>query len=380
MTVVIAALSAGITACSSGGGGETAASGTGPIVIGGLLDETGAAAPYGTAALRGAQIAFAQVNGKGGVKGRTIELRQSDGGFDVAQSTGILQRYAADDDIVAVIGPNSDTVSIPLTERINRAKLVAVQTSGSTARTAEEYGQWLFSVPVRNRALIEQVSNELAARDLKRVAVVFATSRAFAVTAKDDFLKAAAASGLSIVGKPIGYNDADVDFSTVVTTLRSSGQVDAVFCSCLPPAAGPMIAQSSDAGMKAVWASDASLLDPTFYKLSKSKGEGTLVATPFSPTRDDAVVQQFMTDYKAKFGDDPNLYAAYGYDAALAVVRAIESVNGEITRDAVRTAMGKVSFEGATGTISFPDGSGAAARQTVFLVEMHDGTFTPVKA
>ena len=102
----------------------------------------------------------------------------------------------------------------------------------------KEYGDWLFSVPVSNPALIDQVASELSARGLKRVAVVFATSRAFAVAAKDDFVAAAAKKGLALVGEPIGYNDSDVDFSTVVTTLQSLAPLDAVFCSCLPPAAG----------------------------------------------------------------------------------------------------------------------------------------------
>lgn len=368
------ALSLGLAGCGASAGGGSADE----IVIGGLLDESGAAAPYGTAALKGAEVAFAQANDDGGIDGRQIEFRQNDGGFDVAQSTGILQRYRTDRDVVAVVGPNSDSVSIPLTERINQSELVAVQTSGATYRPNDEYGEWLFSIPARNDLLIEKVVEELADRGLTRVGVVFSTTRSFAVEAKDDFLDLAADSGLEVIGKPIGYDDADVDFSTVVTALGSRKGLEAVFCSCLPAAAGPMISKATDSGLDVQWASDASLLNPSFYELSQATADGTLLATPFAESLRNPTVTAFVEDFREMHGQEPDLYAAYGYDAALALVKALKSIEGEISREVVRDALASVRFDGATGTITFPDGQGVASREDVHLVEMDDGKFVPL--
>jgi branched-chain amino acid transport system substrate-binding protein len=289
-----------------------------------------------------------------------------------------LQRFTADSKVVALIGPNSDSVSTPLTDPVNKAQIVSLVTSGAGGRPNADFGKWMFSIPVRNDFIVNKVAAALKDLGLTKIAIVYSTSRPFAAAARDYMTAAATKNGLTIVGEPYGFADADVNFSALITKIKSGTQPQAIFCSCLATAAGPMILQAKNAGLSARWVSDASLLDPNFYKLSQNSADGTLVATPFDTSRSDQVVKTFLADFKKKYNKEPNVYAAYGYDTALLFINALKSIKGDVTRESVRAAIAGASFDGATGRISFPDGQGVAARADVFVVQMKEGAYVPV--
>src|SRR5690606_23002571 len=118
--------------------------------------------PNGQAALEGVRLAFEQVNEAGGIDGRELQFVQEDPAFDIGQATALLQRFVADRSVVGLIGPNSDTVSTALTDPVNRAEIVSIVTSGAGGRPNEEFGEWMFSVPVRNDVLVDKVAEGLA--------------------------------------------------------------------------------------------------------------------------------------------------------------------------------------------------------------------------
>lgn len=352
---------------------------TTPIRIGGLFDKTGAAASYGQASLEGATLAIDTLNATGGINGRKIEFLEEDPGFNVGQATALLQRFANDEKVVAILGPNSETVGAATKDAVNRAQIVSIITAGGGSRPNSAYGQWSFSTAAPNKTAVAEVVRTLKRLGLKKVAVVYSTSRPFAVLAKDDFLANAAAEGLELAVEPQAIADNDLNFSALLTKLKAAGNVQAIFCSCLPNTAGPMINQSKQMGLGSRWISDVSLLDPSFYRLSQGAADGTLAATPFDPGRDTPAVRQFVESFKKKYNKEPSMFNATAYDSALALGAALRSIPGPLTRDAVRQAMGAVKVDGATGLVSFPDGAGQATRPGVFMVEMKGGQFVTFK-
>ena len=349
------------------------------IVVGGLFDQSGAAATYGQAALDGASLAFDLANEEGGIKGRKLRLMQEDPGFNVGQATALLQRFANDPSVVAILGPNSESIGAPITATVNKAEIPTIVTAGAGSRANSAYGDWMFSTAAPNRASVQKIAETLKAMGKTKVAVIFSSSRPFAVAAKDDFVAAAASNGLSLALEPQAYADSDLNFSAILTKLKAADGIQAVFCSCLPNAAGPIIQQAKQTGLDVQWAGDVSLLDPTFYTLSQGQAEGTLAATPFDPGLDSDVVRTFVTSFKAKYGRDPNMYHAYAYDSAIGLIQVLNSIEGDTTREAIRKGLSQLAFTGATGNISYPDGRGQASRAGVHVVVMKDGNFVSYK-
>jgi branched-chain amino acid transport system substrate-binding protein len=87
---------------------------------------------------------------------------------------------------------------------------------------------------------------------------------------------------------------------------------------------------------------------------------------------------EFVKKYKAKFGNDPEAYAVYGYEAAKVVLEAIKKV-GKKDREAIlKETLGTKDFDkGALGKWSF-DENGDITIQNMTISKVEGGKFKPV--
>ena len=84
---------------------------------------------------------------------------------------------------------------------------------------------------------------------------------------------------------------------------------------------------------------------------------------------------KFAEDFKAKFGADPQPFAAQSYDSMGVCLQAIksaaEAANGAVpTREAVRDAIRALTYDGITGTISF-DSIGDLPTAKYFVIKVN---------
>jgi branched-chain amino acid transport system substrate-binding protein len=73
----------------------------------------------------------------------------------------------------------------------------------------------------------------------------------------------------------------------------------------------------------------------------------------FDPEGDEPAVRSFADAYRARFGEPPDVYSAYAYDAVRVLARAVERAESwEV--DAVRDGLlGIDHYEGVTGPMAF---------------------------
>jgi branched-chain amino acid transport system substrate-binding protein len=110
--------------------------------------------------------------------------------------------------------------------------------------------------------------------------------------------------------------------------------------------------------------------DPEWIKQAGASAINTIgtVAAPDVNTlgSSSSVATKFISDYKAKYNDDPIPYSAMSYDAAMIEITAIKnliSAGKSVTRDAVRDEVAGLHYSGVTGNISFDQyGDNAGAR------------------
>ncbi len=100
-----------LTACGGGSGtssGTPAPGGTagggGPIKVGSMLDETGPLNIYGSAMADATKLAIKDINAKGGVNGRPLELVSYDAQSDNAKYTQYATQLAQKDKVAVVMG------------------------------------------------------------------------------------------------------------------------------------------------------------------------------------------------------------------------------------------------------------------------------------
>ena len=106
--------------------------------------------------------------------------------------------------------------------------------------------------------------------------------------------------------------------------------------------------------------------DGTGAMAAAPEAQGARYVAFFSPDRaTSAEGESFLNRYRARFREDPDMFAALSYDAALAIGKSV--VGGARTRSAVRDAIerlgnGTPAIDGAGGSIAFGQNHDAAGR------------------
>ena len=86
-----------------------------------------------------------------------------------------------------------------------------------------------------------------------------------------------------------------------------------------------------------------------------SLAEGLMLLTPFAADAEDDLTQNFVKNYKDKFGEIPNQFAADAYDGVYAIKAAIEKAGCKPSDsvsdicEAMKSAFVEISIDGLTG-------------------------------
>lgn len=154
-------LAASLTGC---GGGSSDV-----IKIGLTVPLSGDRASEGSYASNAAAIVEQEINDAGGVLGKQIKIEIQDSlGTDVGATNAYL-KLAADDDVVAIIGPDNSNDNIGNRRSAESAQILTTgQGSSPTLQTTCEESDWMFQLRACDStlcaALMDYAYNEVGAR------------------------------------------------------------------------------------------------------------------------------------------------------------------------------------------------------------------------
>ena len=117
------------------------------IVIGGMYPMTGRGGRYGIDSVAAAEIAADEINAKGGVNGRMIDLIFTDDKSNTSYAVKVANRYIKEDKVNFLMGVVSSAVGLAVTEVSKENKIIFVGTDhASTALTMEKFQPYYFRV------------------------------------------------------------------------------------------------------------------------------------------------------------------------------------------------------------------------------------------
>ena len=136
------------------------------IVIGALYPMTGRAGRYGIDSVSAAEIAMNEINAKGGVNGRMIDIIFNDSKANPAYSIKVAKRYITEDKVNFLMGVVSSAAGLAVTEVSKENKVIFVGTDhASTALTTEKFQPYYFRVS--NNTYQSAAAAALYAKDKK---------------------------------------------------------------------------------------------------------------------------------------------------------------------------------------------------------------------
>jgi len=208
--------------CSAG-----AALAADPIKVGYLAALTGDYAAYGITEVNMAKMVVGDVNAKGGVLGRPIELVIYDTKTRNEDAVNAVRRMIESDKVVAIIGANSSGINIATAPIVDKGKPPQLSTVGTNPLvTVDNKGKVrpysfriCFTDPYQGA-----LAAELAMTTLKKdkAAILYNVGSDYAQGLREFFVKSYTALKGKVVADE-GYRETDVDFRAQLTKVKSSG-------------------------------------------------------------------------------------------------------------------------------------------------------------
>lgn len=329
------------------------------ILIGGSGPLTGENSQYGSAVLNGAQLAVDEINAAGGYNGYKFELKmiQDDCGA-VEAETAYNELY--DNGMKVSIGSVTSGSAKAFATAAKADNLFCLTPSAS-ADDVIAAGSHSFRVCFGDPQQGVIAANELVTeKGYAKIGVIYDTSDTYS-----SGLYAAFEQRMGELGKTKGTDyvvytftgENKTDFTQQVTELKKFG-CDAIF---LPIYYGEaaLIAKSAatHTELKEVPILGCDGLDGIAGQLDKSVTTEVRYITPFDVNSTETKVAAFVSNYKAKYGKDPNQFAADAYDAVMIIYEAMKagSIDPANSASEICTALsavltgGEFKYSGLTG-------------------------------
>lgn len=307
------------------------------VVVGVSGPATGQYAQYGADWKRGFDLALDQVNKSGGIKGRPLAYDFEDSQSDPRQAVAIAQKFVADPRIIMELGDFSSAASMAASPIYQRGKLVQFGFTNSHPDFTKG-GDYMWSNAPNQADDMPMLADYAAKLGLKRVAIAFINSD-WGKTSKDIFVKAAASHGIQVLGAE-AYLPDDKDFRSMLVRLRDTNPDGLVLISYYPDGAAIMRQMRAEQMNQPVVAA-GSVYSPKFLELGGDAVNGVYTVTNFFPGDTRPFVQNFVRDYKAKYGGEPGAYAARAYDAMIVAATLLRDYGD--TREAVHEGLSKAT-------------------------------------
>src|SRR5215470_274659 len=344
------------------------------IMIGHVAPLTGGIAHLGKDNENGARLAIDEANAaKITIDGKEAKfvLVAEDDQADPKVGTTVAQKLV-DAKVAGVVGHLNSGTTIPASDIYNKAGIPMITGSATNPKLTEQGFKVTFRTVGRDDQQGPAIASYLAATAKPKTVAVIDDATAYGAGIADEVEKTLKAAGVKVLPRERG-TDKTTDWKAVLTKVKGRGP-DAVFYGGMDATGGPLLKQGRELGMKAVFAFGDGACTDKMKELAGDAADGLLCSQAGIPPQ--AASKKFLDAYKAKFNQDPILYAPFTYDGANLLIEAMKKANSADPAKYL-PELAKINFNGATGRIAFDEkGDRRDPEMTIFT--MKGGKLEPI--
>lgn len=367
---VLAGLAAGC------GGGEKKAD---TIKVGANLEMTGGSASYGISSKNAIELAFKEINEKGGINGKQLELVVADNKSEAAEATNAMQKLVSQDNVVAVIGPNLSSSVIAASAINNSAKVLDiapmatnpyVTVDQASGKTKDFNYRTCFIDPFQGTVMAKFSTAELG---VGNAAVLIDNSSDYAKGLAQFFKENFVKEGGAVTAEE-SYLQKDTDFKATLTKIKATNP-DFLYVPGYYQEVGLIVKQARELGMNMPIAGGDGWDSAKMPEIAGAAAlNNTYFSSLYSPEDSSDINKNFVAAYEKAYGQKPDVFAALSYDSALLVAEAIKNA-GSTEPAKISEAMAKINgFSGVSGSVTFDDKHNPV--KSAVILEYKDGAQT----
>jgi branched-chain amino acid transport system substrate-binding protein len=340
------------------------------IRIGVVGPLTGPYASLGEQMRRGAEMAVADVNARGGIFEKKLVLEIGDDACDAKQAVAVANQMAVKG-VVFVAGHFCSSSSIPASEVYAEEGVLQISPASTNPLLTERGPKYANVFRVCGR---DDQQGRVAGRYLwekfgdKSVAFLHDKTAYGKGLADQTLAEFRRLGGREVLYE--AYTAGEKDYSALVSRLKGAG-VDVLYLGGYHTEAGLIIRQAREQGYDVQLVSGDALTTLEFWSITGPAGEGTLMTFSPDPRKNPKalpVVQKFR-----EAGFEPEGYTLYTYSAIQVFVEAAAKADSLKLDDLIRM-LRTTSFDTVLGRIGF-DAKGDVTAPGYVVYVWKDGTY-----
>ena len=341
-----------------------------PIKIGASMSVTGTYAKPGTYQKQGYDVCIDELNAKGGLLGRKVELVIYDDQSTPATAVRLYEKLITEDKVDAVMGPYSSAVSEAVANVTEKYKKVMVAPLAATTSIFKKGRKYIFMIISPAEVYLEGLVDIAAKRGLKTVAIINEDTL-FPKASAAGTAEAAKKKGMQVVLQE-AYPKGNTDFSALLVKIKAANP-DVIAAGTYFDDAVAITRQMKELNVNPKMFGLTVGGDlPEFHDLLKQNADYIYGSTQWDESLPYPGQKEFLAAYKAKFkGQEPSYHTAAGYAGCLIYAEAVKKA-GTLDADKVRDQLLKMEIRTAFGDYKIePDGFQIAHKMV--MLQWQDG-------
>ena len=336
---------------------------------------SGDLASYGLPSVKAAELVVKDVNARGGILGKKVELLIEDDACKPEMATNTATKLVSRkaDIVMGHICSGATKAALGI---YKDARLIAVSPSATNPELTQsgQYPNFFRTIASDDAQARLEVDFAVGRLKLKKIAVLHDKGdygKGLAEYAKK-FIEAGKTAQVVLFE---GVTPGAVDYSAIVQKIKQSG-AEGVIYGGYHPEASSIVSQMRKKGMKTLFISDDGVKDITFIKVAGRYAEGVYATGPKDTSKNPLAVAANEAHKKA-YGSDPGAFFLNAYAATQAILNAIDKakstesakVANALRTHFVDTPLGKIKF----------DGRGDAIGVGFAMYQVKNGAYVEVK-
>jgi branched-chain amino acid transport system substrate-binding protein len=378
---LVLAIALATAACAGGASTQSSTTPSGPIKIGLLTSLTGNYAPLGTNDRLAAVQMTDQINAKGGINGRKIDLDIVDDGSDPNQTVVQLNKLI-DDGVVAIEGPPQSTAELAIKPLVNQDKLPDVSV-GAADQQVLPVTPYLWQTTPLSSQVATACLKFLQQQGKTRLAMLTDTKNAYAIAGHDTTQQKLGQYGLTLVDDE-SFETTQTNFGPQIAKIEAAKpDFLLVWATGAPPVVITKQWAAANTGIPLMMtAAEAS---PLYLTPSGAAAEGVYVQATLGvlgqavPTGNR--YKKLIDDFAVPFQQANNIWPPqFAWDSMIAMSFLFDAIKRKgATSEQIRAGLDSISLDTPQGHYTFtsqkhygmPDSSN-------MMSQVKSGQFTPV--
>lgn len=332
--------------------------------LGAVLSLSGSGSVYGKDIKKGMDFELERINAAGGVAGLPLRIVMEDSGSDpdkgATATAGLLEQRVS-----AIIGGDISSVTLAAAPLAEAAKVVLLSPASSNPAISEA-GIYIFRIYPSDVVEGTMMAGfALNVMGLNRI-MVLAMQNEYGQGLKAVFIKRYRSVPNRQILQVINFQQGQTNWDVELKSIREKGP-DGIYLVGYADEMLGFLKVLRDANIQTpVLASRAFTEDLA----EDPSSEGVIFPRDdFKPERNERA-SAFAEGYRAKYNEEPNIWAANGADCVKLLAEAIENVGPR--PDKIRSWLSQVrEWEGASGLVSFDSNGDVDKRPIISIV--HQG-------